>query len=109
MRPGRFFPFFALLLLSGCASQSPEDDGTPTIRIEGRAYDPASLQVPAGATVRVANADDEPHTVTGSGFDTRDVKAGATGSFVAPATAGRHPFTCAYHPEMTGVLEVPAG
>lgn len=101
----------ALLLLvlavasSGCASPAKPSDG-PVLAIAGNAYDPPRLEAAAGQTVRVLNSDEATHTVTGRGFDTRDVRAGAEGSFVAPATPGEYPFTCAYHPEMKGVLVV---
>jgi plastocyanin len=64
--------------------------------------------VPAGATIRVTNADGEAHTVTadsGGAFDTM-VGGGASASFTAPAKPGRYPFHCEYHSNMHGVLVV---
>ena len=75
--------------------------------IEGFAYRPATLTVNRGSTVRWANADGAPHTVTA-----------ANGSFSSPplrkgsayarrfVRSGRFAYICALHPQMKGVVVV---
>lgn len=90
-------------VLAGCSSPAPAG---PDVRIAGNAYAPATVTADPGTEVTVANDDATTHTLTGAGFDTRDVPAGATRAFTAPATPGEYPFTCAYHPSMKGTLTV---
>lgn len=93
----------------GRLSTEREIDVTPgeaQLRMQGFAYQPAALQVPAGSTVTVQNADSVKHTVSGSGFDTGDVAGGATGTFIAPTAPGTYTFACAYHASMQGTLTV---
>lgn len=80
--------------------------GQPHVRIQNFAYNPPALSVPAGTVVSVQNADATTHTLTGNGFDTGDIAAGATDSFVAPAMPGTYAFSCAYHASMQGTLTV---
>jgi plastocyanin len=61
-----------------------------------------------GSTVTVANRDGFPHTVSADdgSFESGTVDAGATGTFVAPATPGTYQFHCEIHPQMSGTLTV---
>ncbi len=80
---------------------------THTVVIEGAAYDPPALVVAKGDTVVWVNRDPYPHTVTSGdrSLDSGDIAAGARWNSVANAP-GRHPYGCAYHPTMHGMLEV---
>ncbi|HUR25915.1 MAG TPA: hypothetical protein VM327_07890 [Candidatus Thermoplasmatota archaeon] len=80
------------------------------IRIEHFAYSPNPLIVAPGATVLVTNVDQEAHTATGSAgsFDTGNIPGGGSKSFTAPTAPGQYAYTCAYHPGMSGVLQVNA-
>ena len=76
----------------------------------GFAWDPASLQLTAGAEARVevTNEDQATHSFTfAEGSADQDIAAGedATVTFTAPA-AGSYQFRCKYHPAMTGTVTV---
>lgn len=84
------------------------------IDIQNFAFSPANLDVPAGSTVTVTNADAVPHTVTsqsapgaftpggvaGVSFDTGSIAGGASGTFTIPAGAPVGtvvPYYCTVH------------
>jgi plastocyanin len=66
------------------------------------------VTVAPGATVEVKNSDSATHNVTAtdSAFETRNIAAGESATFIAPDAPGRYEFTCTLHPEMTGTLIV---
>lgn len=88
---------------SPAAAPAPGEPAVITIS----AFAFSAVTVEPGATVTVLNQDTVPHTVTADDgtFDVF-VEPGAEATFVAPSTAGTHPFTCQVHPSMTGVLTV---
>jgi plastocyanin len=67
----------------------------------------APITVKAGATVTVMNADSTTHTVAADGksFDTGEIQAGKSATFVAPK-AGVYKFHCNIHNYMMGTLTV---
>lgn len=102
-----------LLVATGAAAQSPAvvralDDGSG----EGPAYlfDPTSLTVLPGATVRLQNAGQDAHTLSHDAperaFHTGAVPAGGTADVTAPAQPGEYPFVCVFHGGMRGTLRV---
>lgn len=74
------------------------------------AFEPARLNVPAGAEVRFTPSGRFAHTLTATdgAFDTGNVDPGASGTFRAPSAEGEHAFFCRYHEGMRGVLVVEA-
>ncbi len=87
-----------------------EDPATFTIRMKGRAFDPARLVVPAGVRIVLQVKNDEDATVE---FESETLKveriitAGRTGTIrLAPLEPGEYPFTDDFHREATGVLVV---
>jgi plastocyanin len=74
-------------------------------------YQPATLTIHAGDTVRFENRDQEAHTVTATGgsFDSAGVDTG--GAWTHRFTkAGRYTYFCQLHPFMKGTIVVlPAG
>ncbi|MFZ0511006.1 MAG: plastocyanin/azurin family copper-binding protein [Candidatus Nitrosopolaris sp.] len=95
----------ALSILQGASTQ-----GNP-------AYDPATLTVKKGDSIRVTNKDSVPHTVTngkdasdptsGKLFDTSIINAGSTAQVsTVKLSSGDYPFHCSIHPYMTGLLKV---
>lgn len=104
-------PAMALLTLSLAAIAAPAfAEGPPApvaVRISDFAYQPATVRVKAGTTVRWSNEDQEPHTVTADAgaFRSRGLDAGEGYAFTFEK-AGRFPYHCALHPHMTGTVVV---
>ena len=92
---------------SGSGSSTGGAGDTITIK----SYQFSQLTVKAGATVKVVNDDQAPHTVTDSdanGFNSGTIQGGDSGSFTAPTTPGSYSFICSIHPYMKGTLVVTA-
>jgi plastocyanin len=66
-------------------------------------FQPATLQVPAGATVLWSNQDVAPHTVTSATGDSGFIDPGAGFSVTVDQPFA---YACTLHPSMTGVIEV---
>jgi plastocyanin len=83
-----------------------ETGAAATLTIVDFAFDPATLEVDAGATIAVRNEDGATHTVTAEdgSFDLR-LDGGADGTVTVDA-AGTYAFACALHPSMVGQLVV---
>jgi plastocyanin len=99
--------FATLLLLStvvlaGCSSK-PAVAGD--VAIHGLAYDPSTLSVPAGKSVRFTNHDSVEHSITSDsgGFDV-DIDGGGNKGLVTMSTPGTYAYHCRYHPSMHGTL-----
>ena len=80
---------------------------TPFVAISGFSFQPASLEIAAGATVTWENQDAAPHTVTAvdGSFDSGQLLSGASfdATFEQPGTFD---YACAIHPSMTGTIVV---
>src|SRR5215212_5447308 len=70
-------------------------------------FEPATLDVAAGATVVWTNDGQAPHTVTGDFADSGILDPGQTFSHTF-AESGEHTYACAIHPQMTGTIRVGA-
>ena len=80
---------------------------THDVRISGFAFAPADLTIAPGDTVVWRNADLAPHTasaVTGD-WDTGEI-AGGEAMGVTFEEPGKHRYSCAFHPQMTGRVRV---
>jgi plastocyanin len=103
------------LALSACGSSGATttgdtqaeagDPGGSTVTIKDLAYTPATLTVPAGATVTWVWRDGAiAHDVKGDGFQS---KVMAEGTFRHRFTQpGTYDYLCTLHPNMTGTIEV---
>jgi plastocyanin len=69
---------------------------------------PGTLEVPVGQAVTFFNDDDEPHTATGSDWDTGVIEPGAEATITFD-TAGTYNYACLIHPVMTGTIVVGGG
>jgi plastocyanin len=78
-----------------------------TVSIRDFSFAPRSVTVNTGDTVTWRNTGDEPHTATGSGFDTGLLKSGQSGSATF-SQAGTFSYKCQPHPFMTGTVRVVA-
>ena len=90
----------------GAAPTAPA--GT-SVRMAGSRFEPVTLTIAAGATVRWFNDDALPHTVTASdgSWDSGNLSPGGSYErrFDSPGT---YAYLCLYHPGMTGAIEVRA-
>jgi plastocyanin len=96
-----------VLALPGCASAaSTAAPAGADFTITGYAF-PAFTAAP-GATITIADADGEPHTVTADdgSFDTGSFDGSSPGRLVVPTTPGTYPVHCGVHPSMHGTLTV---
>ena len=71
-------------------------------------FEPATLDVAAGATVVWTNDGQAPHTVTGDFADSGVLEPGQTFSHTF-AESGEFGYVCSIHPQMTGTIRVSAG
>jgi len=78
-----------------------------TVSIIDFSFEPATLDVPAGATVVWTNEGQAPHTVTGDFADSGVLEPGQTFSHTF-AESGEFSYACAIHPQMTGSIRVSA-
>lgn len=105
------------------ASPAPVDDGAETtagaeVAIIDFVFEPESVEVPAGTTVRWTNEDMFAHTVTsgepGEPTDQFDGQLGELDNVNAAGTTFEHTFTepgtypyfCRFHPKMLGEVVV---
>ncbi|WP_406817004.1 cupredoxin family copper-binding protein [Mycobacterium sp. M23085] len=114
----------AVLLLAGCSQSRPVASPTaPTttmsvtapaapvrgneVTIDGFAFAPVTLTVPAGTTVTWTNRDEEPHTVaaTDGSFHSPGMGTGATFTHTF-STAGTFDYVSSIHPMMRGTVVV---
>jgi plastocyanin len=111
MTPPRCFrlllPLAAAAALLHARAALAEDARPTEIRIAQHRYQPRTITVAPGATLRWVNEDEDPHTVTADGgaFASRglDTREAFTFTFPAPGTYRYH---CALHPDMTGEVVV---
>jgi plastocyanin len=85
----------------------PKSAAGNAARIEGFAFRPGTITVNAGATVRWANRDAAPHTVTAANgsFTSKTLAKGGVYTRRFPK-AGRYGYLCALHPGMKGAVLV---
>ncbi len=111
------FAFLAaaiLLSLAGCieereapGSGQPAGPMTHEVDIRGFAFEPKTLDVQVGDTVRWTNADSAAHTVSAEEyvFESGSLAGGTSFSFTFKA-AGTFGYRCDIHPSMTGYVIV---
>jgi plastocyanin len=78
-------------------------------QIDDFSFSPSSISVPVGSTVMWRNAGEAPHTVTAEdgSFDSDMIAAGGSWVWTFDAV-GTFRYTCSFHPEMEGVVEIMA-
>ncbi len=89
------------------AALSPVPGDGAEIEIADFAFGPATVEIPAGATVAWVNADSSPHTATADdgAFDSGRLDEGGS-TAVTFDTPGTFAYHCEYHPAMTGTITV---
>ena len=92
----------AVLLLCAACSKSPR---THEVAIRNFRFEPGTLSVHIGDTVRWHNYDFVPHSATAAGvFDTGEILPDSSKSIAVPSNA--HDYICTIHPNMKGVLQI---
>lgn len=94
--------------MGGCGVAAAAPAGT-SVRMTGSRFEPETITIAAGQTVRWFNDDTAPHTVTAidRSWDSGDLSPG--GSFERRFdTPGTYGYVCRYHPLMTGKVQVAA-
>jgi plastocyanin len=103
------------LLLAACGSSTPKSSapasssGSGTsITISNFMFEPMSLTVAPGTTIKVTNKDSATHTLTATGgqFNTGDIDQNHTKSFTAPSKPGTYHYICNIHQFMMGAITV---
>jgi plastocyanin len=92
--------FIATLTATSVSAQRTVD-----VSIQGFAFNPASVQVSTGDTVRWTNMDSADHTVTGSTFNSGIIHTGQSYEFRF-TTPGSYSYVCSIHPSMKGTVTV---
>jgi plastocyanin len=85
------------------------DQTVQTVLITSSAFDPAEVTVPRSTTVEWVNQDSITHTVASQTglWDSGDIAPGGVYSRTFEI-AGSYPYSCTYHPSMTGTVIVVA-
>ena len=101
---GMMWPGLGPMMGFGAAPTAPA--GT-SVRMAGTRFEPATLTIRIGATVRWFNDDALPHTVsaTDGSWASGNLAPGASFERRFDA-AGSYPYLCRYHPGMVGSIEV---
>ena len=101
---GMMWPGMGPMMGIGAAPTAPA--GT-SVRMAGTRFEPATLTIRVGETVRWFNDDALPHTVsaTDGSWDSGNLVPGATFERRFDA-AGTYAYLCRYHPGMVGTIEV---
>lgn len=89
----------------------PVGDGENVeVTIEDNAFNPATVTISAGDTVRWTNLDSTTHTVTGTGtnFGSENLNQGDSYEFLF-TDPGTYEYYCEIHPSMTGTVIVEEG
>lgn len=127
-----FIVLFSVFLATGCAENKPAttaetpvvtpvetpvatvSDVTPQpvdegkiveVDIQNSAFNPQSVKILTGDTVRWTNKDSVAHTVTGPTFDSKVLENGDTYEFLF-TDAGTYNYKCSIHPSMKGTVVV---
>ena len=87
------------------AAAGPSAGKTVVITLKNIQFNPSSVTVKVGQTVKWSNQDSAPHNVTGGPLHSKTFGNG--GSFTyKPTKAGKISYVCTIHPGMTGTLNV---
>jgi plastocyanin len=92
---------------STTAAPMTTTSSVPVVHVKNFAYEPATVTIDAGQSVRWVQDDDVPHTVTATdkSFDSGNLDAHKTWTHRFDK-AGTYAYTCTYHPMMRGTVVV---
>ena len=78
---------------------------TYTVNIQNNAFNPSSLQIPAGSTVKWVNLDSVQHEPKGNVFDSGPLNQNGVFEYTFNQ-AGTYNYACVIHPSMQGQIIV---
>lgn len=78
---------------------------TYTINIQNNAFNPSSVQIAVGGTVKWVNMDSVKHEPKGRVFDSGPIGQNGTFEYTFKS-AGTYNYQCAIHPSMLGTIKV---
>ena len=78
---------------------------TYTVNIQNNAFNPSSLQISVGDTVKLINLDPIQHEPKGNAFDSGPLNQNGVFEYTFNQT-GTYNYTCAIHPSMQGTITV---
>lgn len=91
----------SIFLAIGCTGEGKTVD----VKIENSAFNPASITISSGDTIKWTNMDSGTHTVVGTDFSSGDLSSGK--SYEHKFTkAGTYNYYCSIDPSMKGVITV---
>ena len=114
-RFGLLVVLLVAVVAAGCGDDEPtpvaggDDCTTVTVEIGDFDYAPTPVEIEACDSVVWTNAHDQAHTATASSDDewtTGNLQPGESSEPVAFDEPGEHPYLCALHPFMQGVVAV---
>ena len=109
MKKSAIIAIVAIFLISGCATQAPqqmeEQSTSSTVAISNFAFGPAAATIKKGTEVTWTNEDAVAHDVTSQGFKSEVLKKGDTFSFTF-SEPGEYDYYCSIHPSMKGKITV---
>src|SRR5665647_1788703 len=76
---------------------------TYTVNIQNNAFNPSSVQIPAGSTVKWVNLDSVQHEPKGTVFDSGPLNQNGVFEHTFNQ-AGTYNYACAIHPSMQGTI-----
>jgi plastocyanin len=114
------FVVTAIVSAAGCAGKKTENNTTTTastsaptnqnpqtytINIQNNTFNPSSVQIAVGGTVKWVNMDSVKHEPKGRIFDSGPLEQNGTFEYTFKS-AGTYNYQCAIHPSMLGTIKV---
>jgi len=91
---------------AGAPAQQPAATGTTvSVAIKNFAFDPQTLTIDKGTTVKWTNEDSVAHKIKSDTFNSDYLNSGNTYEFTFN-NSGTYPYSCAIHPSMTATIVV---
>jgi plastocyanin len=94
-----------VLFIATVTSASVSAQKTVDVSIKDNAFNPSTVQISKGDTVRWTDMDSADHTVKGSTFNSDLIHKGKSYEFKFN-TAGTFNYVCSIHPSMKGTVKV---
>lgn len=92
---------FTIFLAVGCTGKGKTVD----VKIQNSAFDPGSITISSGDTVKWTNMGPDTHTVVGPDFSSGNISSGKSYGHKFTKT-GTYNYHCSIDPSMTGVVIV---